>query len=44
MQAPHPREHIELTQFELEEFDGLIGAFEVVQEHVLDPTLMLYIN
>ncbi|MHA2789527.1 hypothetical protein ACXZ66_10325 [Corynebacterium sp. S7] len=42
--APNPREHIQLTPSELDEFDELAGTFEVKQEHLLDPTLLLYIN
>ncbi|MDK8794126.1 hypothetical protein QP994_01225 [Corynebacterium sp. MSK044] len=39
-----PHEQIQLSTAELEVFQGLTEIFEVRQEHVLDPALMLYIT
>lgn len=44
MQTPVPREQVALTQAEVQEFDTLASAFERVEEHLLDQSLMLYIT
>ena len=44
MQTPVPREQVQLSASELQEFDTLAAQFERVEEHVLDASLMLYVN
>ncbi|WP_342318236.1 hypothetical protein [Corynebacterium mayonis] len=44
MQAPFPREQTHLTGDEMDTFDNLVEGFEHSQEHLLDPSLMLYVT
>ncbi len=44
MQTPFLREQVDLSHAELAEFDQLTSAFEYVEEHVLNPALMLYVT
>ena len=44
MQTPVPREQVQLSVSELEEFDALTAQFERVEEHLLDSSLMFYVN
>lgn len=44
MQAPFPREQVELSAAELDEFEHMTSVFERVEEHVLNPALMLHVT
>ncbi|EEI17137.1 hypothetical protein HMPREF0298_1075 [Corynebacterium lipophiloflavum DSM 44291] len=44
MQTPFLREQVELSNAELAEFDQLTSVFERVEEHVLNPALMVYVT
>ena len=44
MQTPVPREQVTLTAAEVHEFDTLTSAFERVEEHLLDQSLMFYVT
>ncbi|WP_169331503.1 hypothetical protein [Corynebacterium capitovis] len=44
MQAPIPREQVQLTSQELDTFDCLTGEFERSEEHLVDPSLALYVT
>ncbi len=43
MQMPDNREHVALSVEESSEFSRLTAIFEVVEEHVLDPELLLQV-
>lgn len=44
MQTPFLREQVDLSRAEEDEFDALIRVFERVEEHTLNPALMLHIT
>ena len=44
MQAPFPREQVDLSPMELSEFDRLTSDFERNEEHLLNPALMFYVT
>ncbi|QPK84383.1 hypothetical protein G7Y29_08120 [Corynebacterium qintianiae] len=44
MQTPFLREQVELSHAELDSFDQLTSVLERVEEHVLNPALMLYVT
>ncbi|WP_169466613.1 hypothetical protein [Corynebacterium maris] len=41
MQAPDSREHVGLSHEETSEFDRLTSVFEVHEEHLADPSLLV---
>ncbi|WP_291314122.1 hypothetical protein [Corynebacterium sp. UBA2622] len=44
MQAPTPREQTQLTSRELDTFEAMTSVFEYNEEHLLDPSLVLYVT
>lgn len=47
MQVPVPREQVQLSAIEvaqMQQIEDIIGAFECVEEHVLDQSLVFYIT
>lgn len=47
MQVPVPREQVQLSAVEvaqMQQIEDIIGAFECVEEHVLDQSLVFYIT
>ncbi len=47
MQMPVPREQVQLSAIEvaeMQQIEEVVGAFECVEEHVLDQSLVFYIT